>query len=1735
MLLKLKSLILASCSTLCFNATAQTDYVSLDMAFSQASAMESEAGVEINAGKALISAVKLIEDYDFTKDPDVISYLPMNAYDTNSYNYQRAPKVITETYNLVNAFDNAKASNPEGINLGAGKKGNGLTFSGGFLRQGLYGLQVGEARKTGFSYSVWVKPDDLSVEAGLISSGAYFRHTTSLRILSSGVLSFSYASDEGASVTVTGTTALKSDQWQHVTAVYDPVSKSSKIYLNGDLEASVSADSPFGVKGMGVSLLVGTTPSTNSGHYYGAMDELVVYKRALSAEKVQEIFQGAFYRGEVVYKAVPLPKSNAENGAYNTLKVNIDETRPGSTKVSVWQNERWHLLTNSYDAIFDMPVKMPLTELKYKLELVANTSISSVNFELSNQDYIGTKNKFSFIFMGDDNGHKGHSAIADARKSIDDLKMVFTVPDNGWGSGLADNYRSYTNAWMNHPTADSRFVPIFNGLGNHDIEVPTDVHYASKVLGEQVASALPGMRNYLEGPYDTYANGYKDTKLTYSFDYQNAYFMVLNGYFRDKDVPTGDGKFHDRTDPYSYSPFSHVSEDMLTWLEQSLSTTQAEHKFIFFHEGAFPPPGQRHFGDSLDNSKAPGNSGPDNTRPMRDRFWTLLAKYQVTATMMGHNHTSSQTWVADPSGVYAAVYELEPGYILSTKKYAHVAINQSQVTVKYIESDRTTGEFAPFTKDLVIDRSVSGKHSPVIKQYKAKAESGYIEIDKQQYKLEVGGSIQATYNDLYFEVKDNDINDLIEFSVDGLPTFLQVNEITNAAGVNQFRRISLSTKRAVIESDLGSYPITVKASDGVHQVAKSVTLDVIPAMAPTILGSNIINGAEYEKVRDVFFFCKDNSGVSNGRIYNQMAVTWNGKSLRQAGISGEHSGWRPRGYLPFGSEFMFTGIQFKEDKVPPGEYTIAATCVDIYGATSAAFNLNFTVVDSGLDLAQEKPWTDIVYPLPGTVENIDRINIWLRANNAKTNSARRDLVYRTLDNLTLTNSGGEPVVYQQLNSIDNPYDISIGTIEILTDNLADDVYTLSLAASMSAELTAERKSYEFKVVNGAVVESNVPSAPTWLGLEVEPIYFANLDAVQVKTVNKKRILSWAPHPQNQGVNGYYIYKNNTLLAILGNVDQYEVDLTQVTEQDVFQVIPYNASSGKTARRETVVTPEPTKPSAAPVPPSPPFDGRERYVDGSLSADCFNQYDLKTRQCASGQETAFKTIFSASEWAEPGDKISIRQGHYSETIMPQRSGAPGKEITYSAYEQESVVIGELSGAMMKVLPAGEYHDMSWLKVGIYIWEKSYIHISGITFKDMDAWARLVRANHITLKNNRFLDARAPGNRASIKLIDSHYNAVVDNIIHRGHDNVFLLASDHNDISGNDIQSGRHTLWTIKSGNHNFIRNNYFHNELEKIGEVMDANDPVYGEDEPFFNLTSTNDAHFNVIENNVFAYTPASSNNPYQGIQYAGQDGVIRNNVFYQNAGTGIELTSYQYEATFTSRNRIYHNVFYKNHFGGMTVSGNQAHQFQDNIMKNNLFEDNDFQDHRREFLSWMDFDGKPVQLIVARSTDVSFMTNNVYSNAPTNGYDVVRIYPNDETPRPEVSYSIESPEVPYQQVFTDNLGVPSLMVDPASYDFRLSPSSPLIDAASFLTTASSTGSGHTINVHDTRYFVANSPVYAGDTIQLEGTSSQARVLHIEHDSNQLTLDQPLSWTYGQGISLPYHGSKPDIGAFESNY
>ena len=149
--------------------------------------------------------------------------------------------------------------------------------------------------------------------------------------------------------------------------------------------------------------------------------------------------------------------------------------------------------------------------------------------------------------------------------------------------------------------------PWYPVAGNHETETPEDMDW----LRNEGRPDVQGLVR--SGP----KNG---EETTYSFDYKNAHFVVLNEYY---DGQSDTGSNGDITTP------------LYLWLKQDLEENTKPMVFVIGHEPILSIPDyhngrHRHQGDCL-------NAHPENSH----RFQQLLRKHNVTAYICGHTHNFS--------------------------------------------------------------------------------------------------------------------------------------------------------------------------------------------------------------------------------------------------------------------------------------------------------------------------------------------------------------------------------------------------------------------------------------------------------------------------------------------------------------------------------------------------------------------------------------------------------------------------------------------------------------------------------------------------------------------------------------------------------------------------------------------------------------------------------------------------------------------------------------------------------------------------------------------------------------------------------------------------------------------------------------------------------------------------------------------------------------------------------------
>jgi parallel beta-helix repeat protein len=464
-----------------------------------------------------------------------------------------------------------------------------------------------------------------------------------------------------------------------------------------------------------------------------------------------------------------------------------------------------------------------------------------------------------------------------------------------------------------------------------------------------------------------------------------------------------------------------------------------------------------------------------------------------------------------------------------------------------------------------------------------------------------------------------------------------------------------------------------------------------------------------------------------------------------------------------------------------------------------------------------------------------------------------------------------------------------------------------------------------------------------------------------------------------------------------------------------------------------------------------------YADNTLGSNCVATYNPATRACQGGTAAAYATLAAAANAAMAGDTVYVRGGTHSERLIPPRSGNAGAYITFQAYNAESATLSGISD------------------VAIFLQNRSYLIIDGLRVDDVTGWARLEDSNNNIIRNCRFSRATSSGTTGGIKLVRSGHNRISGNTIEDGNDSIVIQESDRNLILDNVVTTARHSLFSLRCGNFNVIRGNTFTNVDQKAGEIYDCEGST--SDAPI-KLDATN---HNLVEGNRFTYTKASSANYYyNGIQYAGQYGLVRRNAFYDNQGGALNFQVYSDEALYNYGNRVFNNTFYNNRCSAIAASGNSTSaRYQNNRAENNLFYKN------------VGCGGQAAQTDIGNTTAVVLANNAVLTTAPP-------------------------------------------FIDESGHDFRLAAGSGLIDAGAFLARTVGNGSGTTVPLTDVGYFYDGFGIAGelGDLVQLEGQTRTARVLGIDFVAKTLTLSQSLTWSDGQGIHPAFSGSRPDVGAYE---
>ncbi len=471
-----------------------------------------------------------------------------------------------------------------------------------------------------------------------------------------------------------------------------------------------------------------------------------------------------------------------------------------------------------------------------------------------------------------------------------------------------------------------------------------------------------------------------------------------------------------------------------------------------------------------------------------------------------------------------------------------------------------------------------------------------------------------------------------------------------------------------------------------------------------------------------------------------------------------------------------------------------------------------------------------------------------------------------------------------------------------------------------------------------------------------------------------------------------------------------------------------------------------------------------YVDDTIAAEC-TDYAPETRACGAGSSRAFATLASAAAAALPGDTVVIRALETNERFVVPSSGEPDAPIVYRRFPGETVTIRLPDGPFVPGIEVTDLHD---------------VVLDGIDVDDAMMWGQILRSSRITVKNARFTGARDQGSRGGFRFVDSDHNRIIGNVFEDGNDNLFLEHSDYNLVEGNTLHRARHTLVVLACSSYNVVRGNELDNPDQKGSETFDCEGAVESQYDDTPQVPALDSTVRNVWEGNRFVGTRASeSTSDYNAMQFSGQRGIVRRNVYWDNLGGAIGVQVYPEEALFNYHNRIYHNSVTANACFGIQTSSDDTDAYFGNVLVNNIAFGN------------VDCTNDGAADIVDESSGA-----------------------ND---------------------FVANLTNDPRFVDLDGRDLRLAADSPAIDTGAFLTTTTAAGVGTELPVVDAGFFYDGYGIAGevGDTIRLEGDDATAIVIGLDDGAGVLQLDRALEWTAGQGVALDHEGAAPDVGAFEA--
>ncbi len=582
-------------------------------------------------------------------------------------------------------------------------------------------------------------------------------------------------------------------------------------------------------------------------------------------------------------------------------------------------------------------------------------------------------------------------------------------------------------------------------------------------------------------------------------------------------------------------------------------------------------------------------------------------------------------------------------------------------------------------------------------------------------------------------------------------------------------------------------------------------------------------------------------------------------------------------------------------------------------------------------------------------------------------------------------------------------------------------------------------------------------------------------------------LEWEDKASNE--SGYKIYRNNTLIFTTNaNVSKFEDKNLSPDTTYTYEVRAFNDYGESKGVKITIST----KPSSDKV-----------YYVAENGND---SWDGKADSYQGGNRGPWKTIQHAALVLNPGDTVYVREGTYIGPIRITKSGTKeGGYITFRNYPNEKPVITRRDQNMGEDTFYGR--GVSYIKIiGFHIYKGVR---GGIKFYGP--------GSHIEIRNNEVseLNANIPVDRrfehaisvTAYKTKPMSYVIIDGNHVHHNH-------------TGNPNVGGAYdeALTLLGAVEHFQITNNIVHDNdfigLDVIGHQR-GSFSVFGMNR--YGLVAGNVCYRNGLVKEW------ASSLYVDGAEYL----IVENNIVYDNFGLGITISQETRESS-ADHVILRNNFSWNNKRGGMLGSSGGG-EVRDCVFVHNTIGGAKVE---TEFFLGKGRNWRIKNNIFYEFSTAPFFFKDIANMTGSWEFDYNYYAKVDSRHKIHIGGRVYSTLSSYKSATGKDIhsidGTDPKLKNPSSQDYSLKDESPCKNMGGFLTHTTSGGSGTVISVADARYFTDGFGVKEGDRIKIG--DSRAVVVGVNYLLNTITVDTPIVWNKGEGVSYDFDGERPNIGA-----